>query len=537
MPQAHISAFPEGMVLYQIYPRSYKDSNGDGIGDLPGIISKLDYLQWLGVKGIWLSPFYPSPMVDFGYDVSDYKDVDPIFGSLDDFDELLAGAHQRGIKVVIDMVLNHTSERHPWFQEARSSRNNPKRDWYIWRDPGAAGGAPNNWLSAFDDSAWELDVASGQYYLHSFFKQQPDLNWRNPAVRRAAQDILHFWLKRGVDGFRMDAVYWYTKDQSFRDDPANPKYNAAHDHPYDGLLHTHSRNQPELYTYLDELASFIERERPGSFMIFEAYPLPVNDIASYLKFYKRVDASDSAPFNFTATELPWKAAAFKSFINSFETALKPGYTPIYVYGNHDQPRLASRFGKTASRAAAVLLLGLPGIAVMYYGEELGMENVKIPTAQIRDSYGKNNLRRGENRDGERTPMPWSDQVHAGFSTARPWLPIGKKYKKTNVEAEAEKQGSLLLLYRHLINLRQYSLALREGSYATAETKNPDLLAFKRIHKNEVLLILINFSKRKIRIAVDGEILLSSANKRVKTSRMQPNEGRIIKLSGGVNTRI
>jgi alpha-glucosidase len=271
MAQERASAFSPGLVIYQIYPRSFMDSDGDGIGDLAGILAKLDYFAGLGVNALWLCPVYPSPQVDFGYDVANYTDVDPQYGTLADLDMLIDQAHKKGIKIIMDLVLNHTSDQHPWFQESRSSPDNPKRDWYIWKSPRAGNRPPNNWLSTFGGSAWELDAATGRYYLHSFFKQQPDLNWENPAVRAALKEVMRFWLDRGVDGFRQDAVYWYGKDQSFRDDPANPDFDAREESPYDELLHTHSKRQPSVFAHLNELARFLATY-PDRFMITEAYP-------------------------------------------------------------------------------------------------------------------------------------------------------------------------------------------------------------------------------------------------------------------------
>ena len=322
------SAFTEGLVIYEIYPRSFMDSSGDGIGDLKGIISKLNYLQELGVSAIWLCPIYPSPMIDFGYDISDHKAIDPLFGTLEDLDQLIKESHKRGIKLILDLVVNHTSDQHQWFKEARVSKTNDKRNWYVWRDKNASGGPPNNWLSVFGGSAWEYDQATDQYYLHSFATQQPDLNWDNINVRHAIKDIMHFWLKRGVDGFRVDAASWFAKDPDFADDPLNPAITI--DHPpsnaYDRLLHTHSMAQPRLYEYLRELCDVLE-EYDDRFMIIEAHFDMLYDVDSYVTFYENIDNRVAAPFNFIDLYLPWSASSFKEFFDEFQEKITPPSRP------------------------------------------------------------------------------------------------------------------------------------------------------------------------------------------------------------------
>ncbi|HZM64377.1 MAG TPA: alpha-amylase family glycosyl hydrolase, partial [Candidatus Saccharimonadales bacterium] len=308
------SAFLPNMVVYQIYPRSFKDTNGDGIGDLPGIIEKLDYVRMLGADAIWICPFYPSPMVDFGYDVTDYQNIDPLFGTLADFDRLIAEAHKRGIRVITDLVFNHTSDQHPWFKESQSNKINPKRDWYIWHDGKSDSTPPNNWLSVFGGSAWEYDSETGQYYLHSFSKQQPDLNWDNPEVRQTMQGIMKFWLDRGVDGFRMDAVDFFAKDKALRDDPNNPAFQSAVDLPYDSLLHVYSKRQYRLFKYLQELATALSQV-PGRFMLLEARPHAQPDIWWYQQYYEQVDARVAAPFNLQYVQKPWEVGAFKQSID------------------------------------------------------------------------------------------------------------------------------------------------------------------------------------------------------------------------------
>lgn len=347
--------------MYQIYPRSFYDSNGDGIGDLPGIIEKLDYLAGtpdsLNVNTIWLSPFYPSPMADFGYDISDYCDVDATFGTLDDFKQLVTEAHKRNLKVLIDFVPNHTSDQHPWFVESKKSRDNPKQDWYVWKDPGPDGSLPNNWLSTFGGSAWEFDQARGQYYLHSFLKEQPDLNWDNPEVRNAMKDAVRFWLDLGIDGLRVDAVLYVSKDPEFRDDPLNPN---PENWEYATLLHKHSRRGPKLYVYLHELAETV-KSYGDRFMITEAYFDVHGNINNYLDFYNNLDPNVCAPFNFEGIHMDWEAEQFQSLVDAVQGALASSHEPIYCLGNHDQPRIASRIGKPESKAALVMLLTLPGM--------------------------------------------------------------------------------------------------------------------------------------------------------------------------------
>jgi alpha-glucosidase len=528
MAQTGTSAFPEGLVIYQIYPRSFQDTNNDGVGDLPGIISRLDYLQSLGITAIWLSPIFPSPMVDFGYDIKDYCAVDPLFGSLADLDHLIAEAHKRHIKILLDLVINHTSDQHPWFQAACSSPHDKQRDWYVWRDPKADGTPPNNWISTFGGSAWELDTASGQYYLHSFFKEQPDLNWSNPAVRHAIKQVMHFWLDRGVDGFRLDAVYWYGKDKLFRDEPANPAYQPDANLPYDAVLHTYSKGDARLYGYLDELAATLA-EYHDRFMVMEVYPDDPMHIPSYRKFYDLVNPLVAAPFNFGILSLPWGTKQFETFINAFQKSLKPSDTAVYVSGNHDRPRLASRVGIPATRAGALLQLSLPGVAVIYYGEEIGMQSVPIPPAEIKDRYEKNVPGRSQGRDPERTPMQWSHATHAGFSAARPWLPVASNYQQQNVDVQSKDPESLFNFYKELIRLRQTAEVIQRGSYTPLDLKHADLFAFQRQWEEHTWAIVVNFSRAEtLSLPIDGRTILSTVPNPV-TGSMKPLEGRILEL--------
>jgi alpha-glucosidase len=529
MANAITSAFPDGMVIYQIYPRSFKDTNNDGIGDLPGIISKLDYLQSLGITAIWLNPVFTSPMADFGYDISNYREVDPLFGNLADLDHLIEQAHKRHIKIILDLVLNHTSNQHPWFKSSQASRDNQHRNWYVWRDAKPDGSPPNNWLSIFGGSAWELDKTTGQYYLHTFFREQPDLNWQNPEVRSEIKEIVRYWLGRGVDGFRLDAVHWYAKDIAFRDEPPNPMYRPKSDSPYDALKHIYSKAAPKLYPYLNELATILAEHQKG-FMVMEVSLDNPLDIPEYRKFYEQVNALVAAPFNFGIMSLPWGARQFKQFINAFEKSLKPTDTPVYVSGNHDRPRLASRVGEPATRASALLQLTLPGAAVVYYGEELGMQSVPIPASYVHDSYEMNIPGLGVGRDPERTPMQWSRELNAGFSSAQPWLPVARNYQSHNVEVESKDANSLLTLYKKLIKLRINSAALQHGSYVPLDLKNQDLFGFRRQWDGHTLVIIVNFSHTEtIAHDFEGKLVLSTVTSPTM-NELQPYEAQIIELA-------
>jgi alpha-glucosidase len=481
-----------GASVYHIYPRSFYDANGDGIGDLKGIIKKLDYLNGtpdsLGVNAIWISPFYPSPMADFGYDVSDYCDVDPIFGTLRDFENLVLEAHKRGIKVIIDFVPNHTSSQHKWFKESSSSLNNPKRDWYVWRDPQPDGTEPNNWKSVFGGSAWEYDEKSGQYYLHSFLKEQPDLNWDNPEVRAAMKEAIEFWLEMGVDGLRVDAVSWLSKDDKFRDDPLNPAYREGIDDPYHSLVHSFSSLGPDLFDYLNEIidtaANYEDR-----FVITEAYPDAAGDISHYLHFYGKIRLDICAPFNFECLSLPWDASTYRGFIDMYQQALLPGQPPVYNMGNHDRTRLATRIGSASARTAAMLLMTLPGMPFIYYGDELGMEDVPMPKERVKDPFAAPN---GNSRDVVRTPMLWDNSAHSGFSAVEPWLPVSQNYHRDNVSAQEQDEKSLLNLYKILLRIRNNVQTIKHGAYWSLNLGD-NLFGFVRENDMERYVVILNFS--------------------------------------------
>lgn len=477
-------------VIYQIYPRSFKDSNSDGIGDLKGIIQKIDYLSYLGINAVWISPVYNSPMIDFGYDVSDYCKIDPIFGNLKDFDLLVKEAHKRKIKIIMDYIPSHTSTKHPWFLESRSSKENPKRDWYIWKNGKSDGNLPNNWLSVFGGSRWKLDKKTNQYYLHTFLTEQADLNWRNRKVKEAMLDVLKFWLERGADGFRVDAFDHIFKDQKFLDEPPNPNYRKRIDDPFDSQLHIYTTGQPELYDLI-KVFSNVLKEYGEKFMITESYV----DLQALTKLYKAGDMLH-APFNFQFIQLPWSATHYKEFIDEFDRAVGPNYLPTYVLGNHDRSRVATRVGSQGARTAAMLQLTLRGIPTIYYGDEIGMTDGVIPKEKVQDPFEKNVPGQRLGRDPERTPMQWNSERNAGFSNVEPWLPISSGYKKINVESESKTPKSMLNLYKKLIHYRQKSNGLLFGKYNSTEVNNKEIFAYSREFKNEKLIILLNFSNKE-----------------------------------------
>ena len=472
-------------IVYQIYPRSFMDSNADGIGDLSGIRSRLDYVSELGVDAVWISPIYPSPMADFGYDVADYTGVDKIFGTLQDFDALLAEVHRRGLKLILDFVPNHTSDQHPWFQESRSSRDNPKRDWYLWRDPAPGGGPPNNWLSSFGGSGWELDEQTGQYYYHAFLKEQPDLNWHHPQVREAMFNVLRFWLDRGVDGFRVDVLWHLVKDAEFRDNPPNPSF-APGQPPHHSQVLVYSTDRPEVQDVVRQLRGVID-EYEHRVLIGEIY-LPVERLVSY---YGADLKGAHLPFNFQLINASWNARGIANLIHEYERALPKGGWPNWVLGNHDNRRIATRIGIAQARIAAMMLLTLRGTPTMYYGDELGMADVPISPEQVRDPYEKNVPGLGLGRDPCRTPMQWDRSHAAGFTAAqKPWLPVAGDYQVVNVEMESKEPDSMLTLYRKLIALRRSEDALSIGAYAPAAMTG-DLVAYTRESGTSRFLIALN----------------------------------------------
>jgi alpha-glucosidase len=501
-------------VIYQIYPRSFQDTNDDGIGDLAGIGRRLEYLVSLGVDAIWISPVYPSPMVDFGYDVADYCDVDPRFGTLADFDDLLMQAHRRGLKVLLDFVPNHTSDQHPWFVESRSSRENQKRNWYIWRDPAADGGPPNNWISDFGGSAWQWDKVTRQYYYHAFLKEQPDLNWRHPAVQAAMYDVMRFWFDRGVDGFRIDVLWHMLKAADFPDNPPNPAYRSEMGEMH-RLLQLHSTDQPEVHRIAADMREIADSYGAGGqserVLIGEVY-LPVDRLMQY---YGDTRPEVHLPFNFQLIDTPWGARSLAALIANYEAALPSGGWPNWVLGNHDRPRVAAKRGQAQARVAAVLLLTLRGTPTLYYGDELGLSDVGIEPSQVRDPRELREPGLALGRDPVRTPMPWDESENAGFTTVKPWLPLNADWPRRNVARMTEDSQSILTLYRRLIALRRNCLALSTGDFVLLSGEG-EILAYERRHDAERLIVALNFGGRPHRLqlpdwARGSRLLLSTVD--------------------------
>jgi alpha-glucosidase len=494
-------------VFYQIYPRSFEDSDGDGVGDIKGIIARLPYLISLGIEAVWLSPIFPSPMADFGYDISDYTGIDPLFGNMADFDALVSRVHSEGLKIILDLVPNHTSDQHPWFIEARSSRDNPKRDFYIWRDPNPDGGPPNNWLSEFGGSAWRFDDATGQYYYHAFLAQQPDLNWRNPAVRMAIYDVMRFWLDKGVDGFRVDVIWHLIKDAEFRDNPPNPHYVEGRP-PHERILTQYSTDQPEVLEVVAEMRRVID-EFDARMLIGEIY-LPLHRLVAY---YGNKLNGAQMPFNFALLSTLWSARLIEKIVADYEEVLPEGAWPNWVLGNHDRPRVASRVGRDQARVAAMLLLTLRGTPTLYYGDEIGMHQVAIAPGQVRDPFEKNVPGIGVGRDGCRTPMQWDATAGAGFSGAHPWLPLAEDHVRENVLNLEADTGSILNLYKALIAIRKKMPQLVTGTYRAVAAEG-DVLLYERDDDGVAVLIALNFGADPALIASGSigfgrEILLST----------------------------
>lgn len=533
-------------VIYQIYPRSFMDSNCDGVGDLQGVIEKMDYLNdgtknSLGVDALWLSPIFPSPMADFGYDVADYCNIDPLFGNLADFDRLVAEAHRRNMKVILDYVPNHTSDRHPWFVESRSDRKNPKRDWYIWRDAKPDGSLPNNWGSAFGGPAWEWDERTGQYYLHSFLKEQPELNWRNVEVKNAMLDVLRFWMERGVDGFRMDVVGMLLKDPQLRDNPNLQEKLAptGQRDPYYCQQHIYDQDLDEVHTVMREIRAVLDEypERCGIGELWYALP-------RWIRYYG-IDGDElQLPFNFRLMNQPWNAQTIRRSVDELEEALPEFAWPNYVLSNHDAQRLVSRIGEKQARVAAMLLLTLRGTPTLYYGEELGMQNAVISADQMQDPQG---LRLGmdQSRDYGRSPMQWTDGPFSGFSEVKPWLPLTQNYCEKNVAIENSNPVSMLNLFRTLIHFRKEHPVMRSGSYRPVDGAGEDCFVYERIGEDEVYLVALNFSNTETHVRLPeglaGQVLVSTyldgSPLLVKDDlKLRKDEGVILKVANNTAAR-
>ncbi len=478
--------------IYHLYLLSFYDSNDDGYGDFGGLIKKLDYLkggeQSLDVDAVWISPFQKSPMKDWGYDISDYYQIDPIFGTMEDFKKFIQESKKRNLKIIMDFVANHTSTKHPWFQEPKSSINNPKRDWYIWKDPQKDGSPPNNWLSVFGGSAWTFDSKTGQYYLHSFLSDQPDLNWRNAEVIEEMKKVLEFWVDLGVDGFRIDAMYYLLKDPDFKDDPLNPNYQVGKDDPYNKLLHVNSQGNKDLFNTVGFLCDFLSKYE-DKLIVSEAY-LNVSDMVDS---YRACDAGSHIPFNFNLIGIPWDAIEYKKFVDEFEASLSKNDLPNYVLGNHDRSRVVARLGEKRARIAALLTFTLRGISFIYQGEEIGMDDGEISKEEIKDPFEIKVPGMNLGRDKERTPLHWNQEENAGFSKVKPWLPVSDKYLKNNIESQLKTKDSFINLYKFLIKYKKDNKVLKFGNYVPIEIKNPHLFCFIREHESKQILVVINFS--------------------------------------------
>jgi alpha-glucosidase len=507
-------------VIYQVYPRSFQDMNGDGVGDLNGIERRLDHLAALGVDALWISPIFPSPMVDFGYDVADYTGVDPLFGSLADFDRLLASAHARGLKLLLDFVPNHSSDQHPWFIESRSSRTSPKRDWYIWRDPAPDGGPPNNWISDFGGSAWQWDEVTGQFYYHAMLREQPDLNWRNPELKAAMLDAMRFWFDRGVDGFRVDILWHMIKAADFRDNPVNPDWREGMADMHK-VLQLYSTDQPEVFAIAAEMRALADNYG-DKLLVGEIY-LPVERLMAY---YGKAGEGVHLPFNFQLIDAPWKARALHRMVEEYEAALPPGGWPNWVLGNHDRPRIAARVGAAQARVAAMMLLTMRGTPTIYYGDELGLADVAIPPGKVQDPRELREPGLGFGRDPVRTPMPWDVSPHAGFTTGDPWLPLNPDWQTRNVAVQWDDPESILALHRDLLRLRRAHPALAIGELRLLEAEG-DVLAYERTHQRERLVVALNLGSRPQRVDCPHGRLLLSTVRGYEGGMLAPDQGVIL----------
>jgi alpha-glucosidase len=490
-------------VFYEIYPRSFADSNNDGVGDLKGIASKLDYLKDLGVDAIWISPCFPSPQVDFGYDVSDYENIDPMYGTLADFDVLAAEAKKRDIRIILDFVVNHSSDRHKWFLDSKSSRTSTYRDWYIWRDGKRPGKPPNNWVSTFGGSAWKFDPATNQYYYHYFYAEQPDLNWRNPAVKDAMFDVTRWWYKRGVAGFRLDAVDTLFEDPELHDNPiVQPGTNNFGDPIEENKYNT---KLPEVHDVLRGLRKVANEN--NAVLVGETWTA---DVAELSRYYGQSNDELQLPMDFLFTMVnKLSPVEFRKQIAAVDGA--SGW-PTFVISNHDIVRSYDRYGDgqhndQIAKLMAALYLTLRGTPIMYYGEEIGMKTTPPTRKQdVKDPIGRTGWPEEKGRDGERTPMQWDDGENAGFSKKTPWLPVPETYKTHNVADESKDPDSVLEFYRKVLKLRHTNLALLEGSYTVVNESDADVLSYLRVYKEGGVVVALNMSNapRKVTLELKGK---------------------------------
>ncbi|HXO34739.1 MAG TPA: alpha-glucosidase [Candidatus Acidoferrales bacterium] len=486
-------------VFYEIYPRSFADSNNDGIGDLQGITSKLDYLKDLGVDAIWISPCFPSPQVDFGYDVSDYENIDPMYGTLADFDMLTSEAKKRGIRVILDFVVNHTSDQHQWFLDSKSSRTSAHRDWYIWRDGKGPGQPPNNWVSTFGGSAWKFDPTTNQYYYHYFYAEQPDLNWRNPAVKDAMFDVTRWWYKRGVAGFRLDAVDTLFEDPTLRDNPIQKPGKNAFGDPFEEKIY--NTKLPEVHDVLRGLRQVADEH--NAVLIGETWTA---DVAELNQYYGKGNNELQLPMDFLFTMVnKLSPAEFRKQIAAVDAA--SGW-PTFVISNHDIVRSYDRYGDgkhndQIAKLMAALYLTLRGTPIMYYGEEIGMKTTP-PTRQedVKDPIGRTGWPKEKGRDGERTPMQWNSSENAGFTKGTPWLPVPPTYKTHNVADESKNSDSVLEFYKKVLKLRHTNQALLEGSYKAINEDDANILSYSRTYKDQTVVVVLNMSDSPQKLNLD-----------------------------------
>lgn len=516
-------------VFYEVYPRSFADSNNKGIGNLNGITSKLDYLKELGVDAIWITPCYPSPQVDFGYDISDYENIDPMYGTLGDFDRLVSEGRERGIRIIMDFVMNHTSDQHKWFVDSKSSRHSAHRNWYIWRDGKGPGQPPSNWLALFAGPAWKFDPTTGQYYYHFFYPEQPDLNWRNPAVKQAMFDVTRYWCKRGVAGFRLDAVDTLFEDPDLHDNPILPGRNQW---GQPNMVNKYNDKLPENHIVLKELRKVADEQ--GAVLIGETW---TDNIDELKKYYGEHGDELQMPMDFMFTTVnKLSPPEFRRQIAMVESS---GGWPVYVLSNHDITRSYNRYGDgkhndAIAKLMAGLYLTLRGTPIMYYGEEIGMENNGPKRKEdVKDPIGRLGWPLFKGRDGERTPMQWNDEPNAGFSRATPWLPVPLTYKTHNVARELEDPGSVLQFYRHLLALRHQNRALLDGAYIPLNENDAKVLAYLRRYKTEAVLVVLNMSAvpQKVRFDLSPQNLSSATARMLLTTRRdRPKEASLRELS-------
>ena len=502
-----------GAVTYQIYPRSFLDTDGNGVGDLPGIVERLDYVASLGVDAIWIAPFFKSPMADFGYDIADYRDVDPLFGTLADFDGLLAKAHALGLKVMIDQVLSHTSIEHAWFRESRESRDNPKADWYVWADAKDDGSAPNNWLSLFGGPAWKWEPRRGQYYLHNFLTSQPDLNFHHAEVRAAILDSVRFWLDKGVDGFRLDAINFCFHDRELRDNPPKPKEKRvgrgfSPDNPYAFQYHYYNNTRPENLAFLGELRALID----GYADVAALGEISSEDSLATMAEYTRAGRLHMG-YSFELLTDDFSAAHIRSTVQALEEQMTEGW-PCWAISNHDVERVLTRWGKGQPSAQLANLLtamvcSLRGSVCVYQGEELGLTEADVPYEALQDPYGIAFWPQFKGRDGCRTPMPWSDDdVHVGFSRGTPWLPVPPEHRALAVTRQEADPGSVLNGFRTFMHWRRSQLALRWGDIRFIDTAEP-VLAFTRHLDGQTVLVVFNLADAETELSLPAAFVMAS----------------------------